>query len=424
MTEIFAPASKTKKWIKVCFWGGAKEGKTECLLGFPKPMAVIDSEKGTLMYGDRFKFDMAEVIRWQGLGAPLDALKNSPGKYQTLGIDSMTPLYQDLISEVAAQERARWGKDIITQFGWGIVKRRFKALITFLLELPMHVVITMRAKDEYENIDNPQGGEEKSRKTGALAMDAEKSSSYLFDFILQCRTEEAGGDKKRGKSPESVKHLVTCLGTRRKEIQKYQSFDITGKSCYETVFEKIAKTLAETGVDSTMKTDVSEISSEAPAPAPIVTSPAVLAEVARATPPPGTVIAAAAPMTPDEKIKDINDTFAVRSTDGNGSRQPQRIPGEPAKTEDLKVLFVEAAKVAWPDGTPLKGNDAKAILKARYGVESTKDLTIKEVDDLLGVLGEVVAKRAVLARSEKGVPFVGVKTDRGIVEFDTVDIPF
>jgi len=74
--EQFTKAKKVKRYIKVALWGDKKSGKTRFGLSFPKP-CVIDTERGTLLYADKYDFAVKDANRWAELLQALDALEKS-----------------------------------------------------------------------------------------------------------------------------------------------------------------------------------------------------------------------------------------------------------------------------------------------------------------------------------------------------------
>lgn len=369
---MFEPAKKVRKFVKVCLWGGPKVGKTEFALSFPKP-CVVDSEKGSLLFADRAKFSVKEVTRWKDLGPVISWIRAHPDTFETLVIDSLTPLYKDLIDEVlAAAQNKNPSLDKLHQAGWGVVKRRFAAFLKVLTELPVNVVLTIRSKDEYETVKDRKG-DEQHVKTGQDTPDIDKMVDYIFDFIVSCKVEV---DKKTKKV---VRHLATVEGSRRPELMRGEVFDVTGKKGFEVVFATVAKILSE-GATVAQTTATDEISGDQQGSADI--SGDQRADRADHA-------AAPAPMTHEEATEEIDAFFGART------------PGVPCTPEDLKVLFTRAGEVKWPDGRKFSKEDAKSLIKFCYGVESGKELFKHEVDFLFDEFGKVLARRALLVL-EKG----------------------
>lgn len=403
---MFKPAGDVKKYLKCGLWGNMKSGKTKFALSFPKT-AIIDSEKGSILHSDDHKFDYLEVIRWRALGPALGWLRDNPGKYETLIVDSVTPLYADLVEEVGQAEKNRTGRDFLSQLSWGIIKRRFRGFLRFLLELPMHVVLTSRAKDEYEQVVNPKTGERESQKTGDIVADVDRALHYDMDFIFQCQAELAGS-KKSTKTADDVRYTVLCTGTRRSaEIRMYEKFDVTGKSAFEAVFSKVVQKVLLGGLAPEGSTTVDEVTSEAKP----VEVPPVVTEAKTPTAPTQTHVVGAAgspgiwmePLEtstqPPQAEQDHEHAQALSELSKFGGKMLPRKHGPLATAKDLKVLFTRAGQMAWPDGTPFKGEEGKGLIRAMYGVESSKELMKPEIDELYELFGKVFSGAAVLDRN-------------------------
>lgn len=351
---MFEPAHKVRRWVKVALWGDKKTGKTRFALSFPKP-CVIDTERGSLLYSDQFKFDVKDANRWKELGEVLDWLDGNPGKYQTLVIDSLTVFYQDLVSEVTDYVRNKRGNEVLTYMDWGTIKRRWKALLVRLTDLDMNVVLVMREKDEYEQTKD-HNGQEITRKTGEHLPDIEKSTGYVFDFILHLTAQE---DKKSKKA----RYMVTVDGSRRPELPKFMSVDLTGKTGYDSVFKPLESVLLE-GKAAPKRDEVAPSVPEMPSTA--------------------------------EALGDINEMFVAA---------PHR-EDPPATSEDIKVLMTRCGQMTWPNGDQFNSKDGKALIRALYKIESSKDLKKFQVDFLYTEFGKVLAGKASLARDEKEIPYV------------------
>lgn len=382
--EQFTKAKKVKRYVKVALWGDKKSGKTRFGLSFPKP-CVIDTERGTLLYADKYDFAVKDANRWQELLQALDALEKGGHEYETLVIDSLTIFWQDLIDVQIEYVKNRRGNEVLSTGDWGTIKRRWKSFINRLVDLNMHVVLVMREKDEYVNETDARTGEEKSKKTGEHLPDAEKSTGYVFDFILHLITEE---DKKNKKS----KHKVIVDGSRRDEIPKYAEYDITGKRGYDVIFKPIEANML-TGEEAKPRATAKENATEGAVqpqqqtpPPPAATTP----QDGGGAPPPG-------PTSTAESIGDILRTFAGPPVD----------PSQPTvETSDIKVLMTRAGQMVWPDGEEFKTADGKSMIQALFKVSSSKELRKPQVDWLYEQFGRVLAGQAYLARDEKGIPFI------------------
>jgi len=388
VNEMFMKAKKVKRYVKVALWGDKKSGKTRFALSFPKP-CVIDTERGSLLYADRYDFDVKDANRWSELLQALDVLEKGGHEYQTLVIDSLTIFWQDLIDVQIEYVKNRRGNEVLSTGDWGQIKRRWKSFLNRLVDLPMHVVLVMREKDEYTTETDARTGEDKSKKTGEHLPDAEKSTGYVFDFILHLMTQE---DKKN----KTSKHKVIVDGSRRDEIPKYTEYDITGKRGYDVIFKPIEANMLSGGEAKPRTTPKENVAAEAAA---TQQEPQTSTPTTAATPTiPQDNGSAMPPKTSTaESVGDILRTFAGPAID----------PGQPAVDGgDIKVLMTRCGQMIWPDGQVFSSKDGKALIQAMFKVESTKELRKPQVDWLYEQFGKVLAGQAHLVRDEKGIPFI------------------
>ena len=192
MTENpFRPAEQVAPKVKCLVYGAAGVGKTYLALTAPGPVAVIDTEGGTAFYANRVgpkglsEFDVLPTKTFAQVEAAIAYLRANPGHYETLVIDPVTVLYETL--QDAAQERRsevrKSAEADLEMLDWQRIKRAYKRLMTDLVNLPVHVVVTARETDLTEERVRPNGRTERV-KIGHKP-DAEKSTSYYFDTAIR-----------------------------------------------------------------------------------------------------------------------------------------------------------------------------------------------------------------------------------------------
>lgn len=378
MQDPFEDPGKTKKYLKIATFGDGGSGKTRFGLSFPKP-AVIDTEHGTDPFRKKYDFKVHHLNRWKQLAPVIAWLKANPGRYETFIIDSATVFYQDLIQEIVDYIRNKRGNEQMTRGDWGLQKRRWAAFMNMLVELPMHIILNFREKPEYLE-STARDGEEILKKSGNHLLDADRQTKHLFDLSFRCFTEV-------NKKEKSAKFLVQVDKTRYNEwMPLYSVHDVTGKNVFDELFRK--------NVGDMLKGKEAE-------PTSIVQDPFSGPEVA--------AVAAENKEAPKAKTEDLPPAKSSAERNGETLRKftSSGDPDEPqATTEDVKVLMTTCGKLTWPDGRKFSSADGKAMIKAIYELESTKDLRKFQVDFLYREFVEVLAGRAELALDENEIPFV------------------
>jgi hypothetical protein len=180
MNNPFTAATKVEKKLKVLVYGESGSGKTWFALTFPGKVAVIDTEGGTELYGGRQDVQGFDVIRTKSFADVEQAvsfIEQDAGKtYQTLVVDPITVIWQVL--QDAAMKKYGTQAGTLSFQGWGVIKREYNRLFTRLANLPIHVVVTARLKEDYVKSGN-------DLTLAGVKPDAEKNTPYIFDIILR-----------------------------------------------------------------------------------------------------------------------------------------------------------------------------------------------------------------------------------------------
>lgn len=191
----FKPATQIAPRVKALVYGPSGVGKTFLALSSPGKVAVVDTEGGTAYYADRglSEYDVISTKSYADVIAAVEYVEQHPGEYATLVIDPITVIYDTLqeaahkarvVKATAKAERFGQAEDFdpgnvdLEMLDWGRIKRLYKGLMTRLVNLPCHVVVTARQKDLTER----KGSE--MVKVG-VGPEAEKSTPYAFDVVLR-----------------------------------------------------------------------------------------------------------------------------------------------------------------------------------------------------------------------------------------------
>jgi len=173
-----------KKRLKAMFMGGPGAGKTTALLGFGR-VYLIDTERGAendqyvraLAAGGGAYFptyDFDEMVQ------EVHSLMTTKHEFNTLGIDPLTVVYNDLLDKAEKKVGNEFGRH------YAEANKRMKHLLNLLLRLDMNVIVTCHSKNEYGQ----------DMKVIGTTFDGYKKLDYLFDLVIEVQ--------KRGKERVGV----------------------------------------------------------------------------------------------------------------------------------------------------------------------------------------------------------------------------
>lgn len=180
-------AVKEKLKLKLALEGPPGSGKTFSSLAIGarlaqregKRLLVIDTEKGRAsLYADKFDFDrtVPDSYNPKWLTSAIQQVA-SMDEYGAIVVDSFTHFWsgKDGMLEQADRRKGR------SKFGgWGEVRPMERALIDTMLYSDVHLLVTMRTKNEYEEVQ--ENGKTKFRRVG-LQADQRKDIDYEFDVV-------------------------------------------------------------------------------------------------------------------------------------------------------------------------------------------------------------------------------------------------
>lgn len=163
------PSAQTRR-LKLFMFGEAGVGKTTASCQMPAPY-IIDSERGTDNYHKLVNSVGGAVFQTTSIEEVIEEVRNLSTEkhgFKTLAIDSISPLYFDLVEKCEAEVGNEWGKH------YQEASKHMKRLVNLLLRLDMNVVITAHAKPEY--------GDE--MKVIGTTFEGWKRLPYIFDLVL------------------------------------------------------------------------------------------------------------------------------------------------------------------------------------------------------------------------------------------------
>lgn len=186
----FKRAKAEQAKLKAGIYGQAGSGKTLTSLllaeGLAKldgrRVAFVDTERGTDFYtldNEKRKLHPAgfdfDAIYTRSIYEVLQEIRGLPSDYGVLVIDSITHIWEAAMDAYSGPRTRDGGLPIQA---WGKIKRPYKELMTLLINLPIHVIICGRQKNEYE--DDEQG---KMRKVGTT-MRAEGDTGHEPHILI------------------------------------------------------------------------------------------------------------------------------------------------------------------------------------------------------------------------------------------------
>lgn len=197
--SLFKKAEKKRIPLKIALTGPSGSGKTFSALAIAKGMggkiAVLDTENGSAsLYSDRFDFDVVEMsppfLTEKYATVVTEAEKAG---YDILIIDSITHAWAGeggLLEQKEAAD-ARGGKGEKNKYAnWAAVTKKHEAFKSKLLHSKIHVICTMRSKQDYVlDADN------KPKKVGMAPIQRD-GMEYEFTCVFDMAADNSAAASK------------------------------------------------------------------------------------------------------------------------------------------------------------------------------------------------------------------------------------
>ncbi len=189
----FQTAVREQLKARVAIDGPSGAGKTwdmlVCLTALAGPngkIAVIDTERGSArLYADFFKFDVLELPMDHRMYSPavyVEAIKAAEeAGYDAIGIDSLSHAWEgeggalSLVDQAAAKNKGN------SYVAWRNVTPLQTKLVDAMLQCKAHIVITMRSKMDYEQVE--ENGRKVVRKVGMAPI---QRAGMEYEFTMVC----------------------------------------------------------------------------------------------------------------------------------------------------------------------------------------------------------------------------------------------
>jgi hypothetical protein len=191
----FTKATKKQSKLRMALVGPAGSGKTYTALSIAKGLgqriAVIDTERGSASkYSDTFSFDVLELESFapdkyiEGMGLA------SQAGYDVLIIDSLSHAWagKDGLLEFVDKAAARM-KTANSFAAWREATPIHNKLVDSILSVPLHLIVTMRAKTEYVQ-EKDERGKTTIRKVGMQPIQRD-GLEFEFDVVADLDQDNA-----------------------------------------------------------------------------------------------------------------------------------------------------------------------------------------------------------------------------------------
>lgn len=183
----FKKAERKQSKLKIALTGPSGSGKTysalEMASGMGKKIALIDTENGSAaLYSDRFEFDTLEIEPPYTVPKYIDAIKAAVAAgYEVCVIDSLTHAWAGEGGLLAKKESLdQRGGNSYTN--WAGITKEHEAFKAILLNSDIHLICTMRSKQDYV-LEVNEKGKSSPRKVG-LAPIQRDGMEYEFTTVF------------------------------------------------------------------------------------------------------------------------------------------------------------------------------------------------------------------------------------------------
>ncbi len=189
---LFQRAEKKQAKLRMAIHGPSGSGKTRSALEIAKYLvpggriAVIDTESGSASkYSDKVPFDAGNITKDYNPNILIKALAEAATDgFDVTIVDSVSHFWNgtggflELVDEEVKKQKARGGKGDSFN-AWKILDPLYRKMVQAIITSPMHIIVTMRAKQEYVK-EQDGNGKTTVRKVG-MAPEMRDSFQYEAD---------------------------------------------------------------------------------------------------------------------------------------------------------------------------------------------------------------------------------------------------
>jgi hypothetical protein len=178
--SLFEKAEAKANRLKMYVYGPSGSGKTITSLHFPNP-AVIDTEKGTNFYGDKFDFFRIQTQDHELVENAIDELLQDPKDFKTLVIDPIRRIDDSIVLKQLKRMRVKKNNPsyALAPLDYKTIKEERNILFRKMLSLDMNIIFTAPTKTQYSEDEGD------FMKVIGVLPDGPKDLPYLVDILLR-----------------------------------------------------------------------------------------------------------------------------------------------------------------------------------------------------------------------------------------------
>jgi hypothetical protein len=185
--SLFLKAEAKANRLKMYVYGPSGSGKTVTSLHFPNP-AVIDTEKGTNFYGDKFDFFRIQTQDHEVVDHAVDELLADPKDFKTLVIDPIRRIDDSIVLRQLKRMRVKKNNPSysLAPLDYKTIKEERNILFRKVLSLDMNIIMTAPTKNQYSE------DESEFMKIIGVQPDGPRDLPYLVDIVLRLDKDAEG----------------------------------------------------------------------------------------------------------------------------------------------------------------------------------------------------------------------------------------
>lgn len=261
----FKKATRQAVKLKMAISGPSGAGKTLGALALARAiapkgkLAVIDTENGSAsLYGDRYEFDVLDLAPPFTSKRYLEAMEAAvEAGYDVLVIDSLSHQWNGEGGILSRKEEMDKRPGANSYTNWATFTKEHTSFLSSILQLPVHVITTLRSKQDYV-LETNEKGKQTPKKVGMAPVQRE-GLEYEFStvFELQMDHRATASKDRTGLFADRLvdladvkvgRELVQWLSTAAPVVAKADAAPVTEAVADETPLASQQQRLEITGI--------------------------------------------------------------------------------------------------------------------------------------------------------------------------------